>query len=106
MARRNTGRFPAPTRRLDRNPLRRQVPARGPPALLSALPASVTRRQTQQSPSSFIFAHVDRPIRPFADPADAPAHVPLIGLCRAVAVQSDADQRPRRQSADESAPPP
>ena len=33
--------FSRTARRLDRDPLRRQVPPRGPPALLSPLPAAV-----------------------------------------------------------------
>ena len=69
MARREAQGLPRARRRLDRNPLRREVEARRPAALLPALSAGLTGRlQAKQPPAALaVLKQIDFPARPLLD---------------------------------------
>src|SRR6185503_9842310 len=93
--------LPRAVRRLDRNALRRQVEARGAPALLFALPPGLSGNQLEQPPVLAVFEQIDGAIRALPDKANAATHVPLIEHFRLVAADSGADQHLPRQRSDQ-----
>ena len=98
--------FPRTAGRLDRNPLRRQVAARGPPALLSPLPPRLSRASSLSSRAALaVLEQIDGAVRALVDRRGCAGPCPTGRPCVAWSPRmSDMDQRLARQRADSASP--